>query len=166
MLQPVSRTFHGRDVFSPVAAHLAAGVALGALGAAARPGRARAPRRPGPHGRADALLEAEVQYVDRTGTSSWRCRRASWAGCSRPGVAGRDRRPATTATTLRCAETFADVEDGEIVLYEDAAGLLAVAINRGNAAELTARRGRRPRWASNSLPRSTAKILDPWLEVL
>ncbi len=39
---------------------------------------------------------------------------------------------------VRCAETFADVGEGEIVLYTDAAGLLAVAINRGDAAELTA----------------------------
>ena len=31
-LQPVSRTFHGRDLFSPAAAHLAAGVELGRLG--------------------------------------------------------------------------------------------------------------------------------------
>src|SRR5579884_3786975 len=31
-LQPVSRTFHGRDLFSPAAAHLAAGVALEELG--------------------------------------------------------------------------------------------------------------------------------------
>ena len=31
-LQPVSRTFHGRDLFSPAAAHLAAGVPLEALG--------------------------------------------------------------------------------------------------------------------------------------
>ncbi len=38
----------------------------------------------------------------------------------------------------RCAETFADVDHGEIVMFEDAAGLLSVAINRGNAAELTA----------------------------
>ena len=30
--QPVSRTFHGRDVFAPVAAHLARGVAIQALG--------------------------------------------------------------------------------------------------------------------------------------
>jgi len=30
--QPVSRTFHGRDVFAPVAAHLAAGVALDQMG--------------------------------------------------------------------------------------------------------------------------------------
>lgn len=31
-LQDVSRTFHGRDIFAPAAAHLAAGVALEALG--------------------------------------------------------------------------------------------------------------------------------------
>jgi S-adenosylmethionine hydrolase len=31
-LHPVSRTFHGRDVFSPVAAHLAAGIAPGRFG--------------------------------------------------------------------------------------------------------------------------------------
>src|SRR5215467_2371699 len=31
-LQPVSRTFHGRDLFAPAAAHLAAGVALEELG--------------------------------------------------------------------------------------------------------------------------------------
>src|SRR5437762_2112916 len=30
--QPVSRTFHGRDVFAPVAAHLARGVAVESLG--------------------------------------------------------------------------------------------------------------------------------------
>jgi S-adenosyl-L-methionine hydrolase (adenosine-forming) len=33
-LNPVSRTFHGRDIFAPVAAHLSIGVDLGALGPA------------------------------------------------------------------------------------------------------------------------------------
>ncbi|HET9214466.1 MAG TPA: SAM-dependent chlorinase/fluorinase, partial [Gaiellaceae bacterium] len=33
-LEPVARTFHGRDIFTPAAAHLAAGVALGELGPA------------------------------------------------------------------------------------------------------------------------------------
>ena len=32
LLHPVSRTFHGRDVFAPAAAHLAAGLALEDLG--------------------------------------------------------------------------------------------------------------------------------------
>ena len=36
MLKPVSRTFHGRDVFSPAAAHLASGVDPAELGAAGR----------------------------------------------------------------------------------------------------------------------------------
>ena len=31
-LQPVSRTFHGRDIFAPVAAHLAAGVPPARIG--------------------------------------------------------------------------------------------------------------------------------------
>jgi len=35
----VSATFHGRDVFAPVAAHLARGVALGSSGPPSRPGR-------------------------------------------------------------------------------------------------------------------------------
>jgi S-adenosylmethionine hydrolase len=38
----------------------------------------------------------------------------------------------------RCSDTFTDVGPGEFVLYEDASGLLSVALNRGNAAELTA----------------------------
>src|SRR5581483_6601163 len=36
-LEPVSRTFHARDIFSPAAAHLAAGVALEELGPAIDP---------------------------------------------------------------------------------------------------------------------------------
>ena len=39
-LEPVSATFHGRDIFAPVAAHLAAGAALARGGRPARPGRA------------------------------------------------------------------------------------------------------------------------------
>ncbi|MCZ6691024.1 MAG: SAM-dependent chlorinase/fluorinase [Planctomycetota bacterium] len=35
-LRPVSRTFHGRDIFAPVAAHLARGIALGRVGPSIR----------------------------------------------------------------------------------------------------------------------------------
>ena len=44
---------------------------------------------------------------------------------------------------VRCAETFTDVDPGELVLYADSSGLLAVAVNRGSAAELTAALSRR-----------------------
>ena len=37
MLERISHTFHGRDIFSPAAAHLASGVELGMLGPALDP---------------------------------------------------------------------------------------------------------------------------------
>jgi S-adenosyl-L-methionine hydrolase (adenosine-forming) len=53
-LQPVSRTFHGRDVFSPVAAHLAAGV------------------RPAQFGqRIDDYLRASFGNPSQTGQQTW-----------------------------------------------------------------------------------------------
>ena len=60
----VSRTFHGRDVFAPVAAHLAAGVPLAALGP--RVDRVQALARPRPTRTAQGWC-GEVIYVDRFG---------------------------------------------------------------------------------------------------
>src|SRR5262249_41042572 len=63
-LAPLSRTFHGRDLFAPAAAHLAAGVPLERLGrAVADPVRLvlPAPRREGD------LVRGEVLAVDRFG---------------------------------------------------------------------------------------------------
>jgi S-adenosylmethionine hydrolase len=65
MREPVSGTFHGRDVFAPAAAHLSLGVEIEALGPAVKkilalpPFRAR--RRP------DGVLEGRVLHVDRFG---------------------------------------------------------------------------------------------------
>jgi S-adenosyl-L-methionine hydrolase (adenosine-forming) len=133
-LAPVSRTFHGRDVFSPAAAHLAAGVDPAELGAGLDPGglvrlersavRAGAGRVAGAvvavdHfgnlaldlGRRD-LEEAGVAVGDRVEV---------WAG-------GRGHR-------VTVGETFASVPAGELVLHEDSFGSLAVAVNRGRAAD-------------------------------
>ncbi len=136
MLHPVSRTFHGRDVFAPAAAHLAAGVALSDLGPTLDPDDLVRRDDPG-HKLMGSLLEAEVQYIDQYGNIQLAVSPAELGGLFVPGalaeiVDGDDRYYA------RCAETFADVDHGEIVMYQDAAGLLSVAINRGNAAELTA----------------------------
>jgi S-adenosylmethionine hydrolase len=65
MREPVSSTFHGRDVFAPVAAHLSLGVAAEQFGErvdsvlAFPPFRARR--------RADGSLEGRVLHVDRFG---------------------------------------------------------------------------------------------------
>lgn len=63
---PVSRTFHGRDVFAPVAAHLALGVALGEFGPRVNdPVRLRLP-----HPRRDGdALEGRIVFIDRFGNA-------------------------------------------------------------------------------------------------
>ena len=63
-LPEVSRTFHGRDVFAPAAAHLAHGVALAELGPPARD----LVRRPLPVARREGVsLLGEVVAADRYG---------------------------------------------------------------------------------------------------
>lgn len=63
---PVSRTFHGRDVFAPVAAHLACGERLDAFGPRlADP--MRLPRTTG--AQRDGTLEGRVAYIDRFGNA-------------------------------------------------------------------------------------------------
>ncbi len=136
MLQPVSRTFHGRDVFAPAAARLASGIPLSELGPAIEP--ARLVRRATPDHRLEGtLLHATVQYVDRFGNIQLAVSAAELDGLFQVGRmaeidTGDDRYYA------ECADTFADVAAGEFVLYEDSVGLLSFALNQGNAAELTA----------------------------
>jgi S-adenosylmethionine hydrolase len=136
MLHPVSRTFHGRDVFSPVAAHLAAGVELSALGPAVDP--AQLMRRSDPEHRAEGtLLSATVQYIDRFGNIQLAVAPGELNGLFKPGALA-ELQTEDDRYYVRCAETFADVDPGEFVMFEDSSGLLSVAINRGDAAELTA----------------------------
>jgi len=136
MLHPVSRTFHGRDVFSPAAARLAAGMPLSELGPALDP--AELVRRSGPDHRVEGtVLHAPVQYIDRFGNIQLGVSAGELDGLFTIGRmaeidTGDDRYYA------RCSVTFADVGAGEFVLYEDSSGLLSFALNQGNAAELTA----------------------------
>ena len=133
-LAPVSVTFHGRDVFAPVAAHLAAGVAPGALGPELDPGGLVRLERAG--ARVDGgRVGASVVAVDHFGNLALDLRRDQLEGVGvavgdpvRVRVGGRSHR-------LAFAETFASVPAGDLVLHEDSFGSLALAVNRGRAAE-------------------------------
>jgi S-adenosylmethionine hydrolase len=134
-LQPVSRTFHGRDLFSPAAAHLAAGVALEKLGPPVDPEELVRIEIPQPEV-GQNRIRAVVLEVDRFGNLTLNLRpehleHAELAAGTRIELVCRgDRFYAVSA------RTFADAPRGSLILYEDSYGSLALAVSRGSAAEL------------------------------
>ena len=132
-LEPVSATFHGRDVFAPVAAALAAGAPLAGVGeplAVEEPARAGAARRGGRRARA-ARTRAAHSTTSATSRSTPTTLSSARPGCgSAPSSSWRS--PARRHRG-RYAKTFADVAPGELLLYEDARGMTALAVNRGSA---------------------------------
>jgi S-adenosylmethionine hydrolase len=140
-LEPVSATFHGRDVFAPVAARLAAGEPLGEAGPPCDPDelaqieltRASVD---------DGVLVAQVIETDGFGNLALDARLRDLKGTNiRLGDPVTVRRGTRRAPGV-FARTFADVVRGGLLLYEDAGGSLAVAVNGGDAgALLGARRG-------------------------
>jgi S-adenosylmethionine hydrolase len=136
---PVSATFHGRDVFAPAAAVLAAGTRLEDLGSSVDPATVVALEPPVPAVR-QGEVETSVLGVDRFGDVRVAARREHLerAGLETDLVLVRG----SGAVPLRRAVTFADVRDGGFGLLEDSAGWLAVVrFGSGAAEELGLRRG-------------------------
>ena len=138
-LQPVSRTFHGRDLFAPAAAHLARGVPLDELGPPiATDGLVRLDL-PEPHVEATAI-GATALYVDRYGNvqlnlTPEHLERARILPGTRLELESGGRRHEVLA-----ARTFADAPPGTPILYEDSYRNVALAVSGGNAAERFATR--------------------------
>lgn len=133
-LQPVSATFHGRDIFAPAAAHLAAGVELPELGDPCDPGELVALALPQAHFEDGVLLTHALQ-VDRFGNVQLDALHEQLA---QTGLKlGRGIRLETaTGEVYRAAyvRTFADVSGGDLLVYEDSSRRLALAVSRGDAA--------------------------------
>lgn len=142
-LETISHTFHGRDIFSPVGAHLAAGTPFEEVGPALDLGDVTDLALPTATPR-DGGLDTSVLLIDAFGN----CRLAGETGDLAaafgemlPGrrfalvLPERGTRPAGRVR-LTWVATFGDVPVGEPLLFEDAdyAGP-ALAINQGSAAE-------------------------------
>jgi S-adenosylmethionine hydrolase len=140
-LSPVSRTFHGRDVFAPAAAHLAAGLDLAALGPELDP--AGLVRLPVPTATVDGeRLLAEVVSVDHFGNLLLS---SGHAELERAGLRLGDPveiRVGERSFSASVGETFAAVPAGALVIHEDSSRRIAISLNLGRAAErLQARTG-------------------------
>jgi S-adenosylmethionine hydrolase len=132
-LRPISATFHGRDVFAPVAAALADGVALDALGdvVAAEglvtltlPQARRDGERVIAHvltsdGYGNLSLDATAELAAEAGLRAQKALVVEAAG---------------TSHTAHLGRTFADVSRGELLAYVDSRGALALALGGGSAA--------------------------------
>jgi len=136
-LERVSRTFHGRDLFSPAAAHLAAGVPIADLGPPIA--LEELVRVDLPELEVDgAGIHATVLAVDRFGNVSLNVTREQLEAAgvvpgTRVEVVVDGRRYFAVV-----ARTFGDARPGDLILYEDSYANVAVAVSRGSAAELLA----------------------------
>ena len=109
-----STTFHGRDLFAPVAAALARGEAV--------PGEPVT----APHDPDAAADQAEVIHIDGYGNAITGLR---------PPVDGAAPALSAKGATIRRGTTFADAAPGDALWLVNSMGLVEIAVNRGSAAE-------------------------------
>jgi S-adenosylmethionine hydrolase len=134
-LEPVSATFHGRDIFAPVAAHLAAGVALGDAGRPLAVTGLVTLELPRAELR-DGVLVAPVAHVDRFGNVQLAVTHDDLEQFGlRLGRQVELRLTSNEPHSARYVRTFADARSGELIVYEDSSRRLAVAFAHANAAE-------------------------------
>ncbi len=138
-LEPASATFRGRDVFAPVAAHLANGLELSEVGTPVDPAELSALNPPVRRLQEGAgVVDGEVLSIDRFGnvqlsvTALDLTRLAVHTGSELRVVMGRRR------LSVPYRESYAAVAPGELVAYPDAAGCVALAVNSGDAAQVLA----------------------------
>ncbi len=134
--QPVSRTFHGRDIFAPVAAHLSLGLSLPELGQPVSPGEAADLTLCEPRLTKKGRLQGTIVSVDRFG---------NLITDVDPGAVGRffpDADPKKLVFTIGghvvagVAETYDAVGSGQILVLIGSRGCFEFSVNRGSAAAL------------------------------
>jgi hypothetical protein len=145
-LEPVSATFHGRDLFAPVAAHLASGAELADAGEPVDPRTLERIELPRPSVEDDGTLVAHVVTIDAYGNVALDVTHEQLAGTGlhlggtveleveANGAGGAAVKLGGGRLAAPFVNTFADVDPGEAIVYEDAYRILAIAFNRGDAA--------------------------------
>ena len=134
-LEHPSATFHGRDLFAPVAANLALGKDLAAAGVRSSRRASSASRSPA-RASSSSAPSPTPSAIDGFGNISLDLSRDDLdghplAGAHRVSVGSRKRRRTATRATA-----FEEVADGGFLFYEDSSGRMAIAVNRGDASEV------------------------------
>jgi hypothetical protein len=139
MLARTSATFHGRDVFAPVAGHLAAGARFEEAGRPLDPADLVDLEFPSPDV-APGLLSTAVLYVDSFGNLRLAAEASDLVaalGPVEPGTRLEIELPDADRPRdehARWSRTFGETRAGDLLAYEDSSGNLALAESSGNAA--------------------------------
>jgi len=128
-----SDTFHGRDVFSPVAAELARGAAPGEIGDAVGFRELVPLDLPEPTINPQQV-DCHVLYVDQYGNAILNIHGEVLDGTFLADSSEIWFQTSAQQMTVPLGRTFGDVEPGDPVLFTDSTGYLAIAVNRGSAA--------------------------------
>jgi S-adenosylmethionine hydrolase len=129
VLHPVSKTFHGRDVFAPAAAHLAMGMGLEEVGPIVSIDELQTLDMPGAM-IAPGAVGARVVAVDRFGNVQLNATPADLEN------AGLGPELAVSGRRIARVGTFGDAAEGVLAAIIDSQGQIALVVNRGSAAEM------------------------------
>jgi S-adenosyl-L-methionine hydrolase (adenosine-forming) len=130
-VEPVSDIFQGRDIFSPVAAHLAAGADFKDLGEEVSPASMASIAFPKVHREPDGVLLTQIIDIDRFGNARLSAMQKDLdLQYGAPLQAEID----NDIMDARYVQSFGASQDGDLVLVPDSHWRLSLAINKGNAA--------------------------------
>jgi S-adenosyl-L-methionine hydrolase (adenosine-forming) len=129
LLSPVSTTFHGRDIFAPAAAHLAAGMPLAEVGPPVEIAGLEVLEVPAPMV-APGKVGARVMGVDGFGNVQLNVRVEELEH------AGLDGRLAVAGRPVPRVSVFSDVPEQAAAALIDSQGFLALVVNQGSAAAM------------------------------
>lgn len=128
-LGQVSQTFHGRDVFAPAAAHLAAGVRPSQLGRLIRDPVRLLPLDPVRTGR--RFWAGRVMHIDRFGNLITNLPSQEFLP---PAVRGIEAAVGFERVRRTC-RFYAEAPEGELFLIGGSCGTVEISVNRGSAAK-------------------------------
>ena len=128
-LQPLSNTFHGRDIFAPVAAWLSKGWQTASMGEEITDYKRFALPRPK---EADGAVKGVVMRTDAFGNLITNFRPEDLPESALSG--GSIKLQVGNQSVTRLVDTFARGNDGEPIAYVGSNGYIEIAVNKGNAA--------------------------------
>lgn len=126
LLRPVSHTFHGRDIFAPVAAYLARGASIRKMG----PAQTDFVRLQWPQPRVrQNRIDGEVVFIDRFGNAITNIENA--------GLNTRNQQEVFLGRRRLCSlkAFYQSVRAGQAVAVPGSSGFLEIAVNVGSAAK-------------------------------